>query len=144
MTSPYPPSTVAYPLLIKLLDSLMPLTVSSTASTFTLTSMPVSSCDTATINTSLPVPSATTTTSTSTFPPSSSLMTAAVQTSSSPIHSSSSNPPPSSSNTAALHLLPQDSVATSPPLQQCSAVRQLTHDLQLRNPRHPKTSTTSS
>ena len=150
MTS-YPPSTVAYPLLNQLLDSFMHLPVSSTASTVALTSMPVSSCDTAPTITSLPVSSATTTTSlpvssasattsSSTLPPISSLVTAAAQTSSSPIHSSSFNLSPSSSNTAPLHLplLPQDAVATSPHLQQYSAVRQLTHNLQLRKPRHPK------
>ena len=84
MTSPYPPSTVAYPLLNQPLDSLMPLPVSSTSSTFTMTSMPVSSCATTTTTTSLPVSArdaATTTTSTSTLPPISSLMSAAVQTS---------------------------------------------------------------
>ena len=37
-----------------------------------------------------------------------------------------------------LPLLPQDAVATSPHLQQYFAVRQLTHDLQLRKSRHPK------
>ena len=137
MTPPCPPSTVAYPLLNQLLDSLMPLSVSSTASTFTLTSMLVSSCDAATTTTSLPVSSATAITSTSTLPPISSLMTASVQTSSSPIHSSS-NLPPSSSFTAGLPLLSQDAVATSPHLQQYSAVRQLTHELQLRKHRHPK------
>ena len=148
MTSSYPPSTVAYPLLNQLLDSLMPLPVPSTASTFTLTPMPVSSCDAAITTTSLPVSSVTATTSTFTLPPISSLMSATVQTSFSPSHSSSSNLSPSSSNTAALPssntaalplpLLPQDALATSPHLQQYSAVRQLTHDLQLRKPRHPK------
>ena len=138
MTSPHPPSTVAYHLLNQLLDSLMPLPVSSTASTFTLTSMPVSSGDAATTTTSLPVSSATATIHTSTLPPISSLIAAAVQTSSSPNHSSSSNLHPSSSKTTALPLLPQDAVATSPHLQQYSAVRQITHDLQLRKPRHPK------
>ena len=140
MTSSYPLSTVAYPLLNQLLDFLMPLPVSSTAPTFTLTSMPVSSCDAATTTTSLPVSCATATTSTSALTQISSLMTATVKTSSSSIHSSSFNLSPSSSNTAPipLPLLPQDAVATSPHLQQYSAVRQLTHDLQLRNPRHPK------
>ena len=140
MTSPYPPSTVAYPLLNQLLDSIMPLPVSFTSSTFTLTSMPVSSCDAVPTITSLAVSScdaATATTSTSTLPPISSLMTATVQTSSSPIHSSS-NLPPSSSNIATLPLLPQDDVATSSHIQQYSAVRRLTQDVQQRKPRHPK------
>ena len=50
------------------------------------------------------------------------------------------NHSPSSSNTAPLPLplLPQDAVTTSPHLQQYLAVRQLTHDLQLRKSRHPK------
>ena len=139
MTSPYHPSTVAYPLLNQLLDYLMPLPVSPTSSTITLTSMPVS-CDIAPTTTPLPVSSseaATATLSTSTLLSISSLMTVAVQRSSSPIHLSSSNPPPSSSNTAALPLLPQDAIAVSSHLQQYSAVRQLTHDLQQRKPRHP-------
>ena len=76
MTSFYPPSTVAYPLLNQLLYSLMPLPVPSTASEFSLTSTPVSSCDAAATTTSLPVSSETATTSTSTLPPISSLMTA--------------------------------------------------------------------
>ena len=40
--------------------------------------------------------------------------------------------------TQPLTLLPQDAVATSALLQQFSAVRQLTHNLQQRKPRHPK------
>ena len=66
MTSSHPPSTVAYPILTQLLDSILPVPVSSTSSTFTLPSS---------------VSSATTTTSTSTLPPISSLMSTAVQTS---------------------------------------------------------------
>ena len=62
-------------------------------------------------------------------------MSTAVQTSPTPIQSSSSTLP--SSNTT-LPLLPQDAVATSSHLQQYSAVRQLTNDLQQRKPRHPK------
>ena len=65
MTSSYPPSTVAYPLLKQLLDS-MPLTVTSTSSTFTL---PPSSDY-----------FATTTTSASTLPPISFIMSTDVQT----------------------------------------------------------------
>ena len=42
------------------------------------------------------------------------------------------------SSTTTLPLLPQDAFATSPHLQQYSAIRQLTHDLQERKPRHPK------
>ena len=43
-----------------------------------------------------------------------------------------------SSPSVPLPLLPQDAVATSPHLQQLSAVRHLTHDLQQRKSRHPK------
>ena len=78
------------------------------------------------------VSSATTTTSTSTLPPISSLQT------SPPIHSSSSNLPPFSFSTTTLPLHPHNAVATSTHLQQYSAVRQLTDDLQQRKPRHPK------
>ena len=129
MTSSYPPSTVAYPLLTQLLGPFMPVTVSSTSSTFTLPPPSVSSGDTAT-----------TTTSTSTLPSISYLMSTAVQTSPPPIQSSSSNLPSSSSSTITLPLLPPDALATSSHLQQHSAVRQLTNDLQQRKPRHPKRS----
>ena len=44
----------------------------------------------------------------------------------------------SSLSSTTLPLLPQDAVATSPHFQQYSAVRQLTHDLQQKKPRHPK------
>ena len=67
MTSSYPPSTVANHLLTKLLNSLLPVPVSSTSSTFTLSPPTVST--------------ATTPASTSTLPPISSLMSTAVQTS---------------------------------------------------------------
>ena len=43
-----------------------------------------------------------------------------------------------SSPSAPLPLLPQDAVATSPHLQQFSADRHLTLDLQQRKPHHPK------
>ena len=42
------------------------------------------------------------------------------------------------SSSAPLPLLPEDAAATSPHLQQISAVRQLTRDLQQRKPRHRK------
>ena len=75
MTSSYPHSTVAIHLLNQLLDSLIPVPVSSTSSTFTLPSLPVSSRD-----------AETTTTSTSTLPPISSLISTAVQTFSPPFN----------------------------------------------------------
>ena len=102
----------------------MHVPVSSTSSTFTLPSLPVSSRDVAT-----------TTTSTSTLPPISSLMSTAVRIS--PIQSSSIIPS-SSSCTTNLPFLPQAAVATSSHLQQYSAVRQLTSDLQQRNSRNAK------
>ena len=45
-----------------------------------------------------------------------------------------------SSPSAPLPLLPQDAVVISRHLQQLSAVRQVTRDLQQRKPRHPKRS----
>ena len=42
------------------------------------------------------------------------------------------------SSSAPLPLLQEDVVATSPKMQQISAVRHVTRDLQQRKPRHPK------
>ena len=117
---------MAYPLLNQMLDSLLPVPVSSSATAFTLPPLPVSSRDTAT-----------TTTSTSTLPPISSLMSTAVQTSP-PSSQTSSTLPSASSSTTLLPLLPHDAVATSSHLQQYDAVRRFTTDLQQRKPRHPK------
>ena len=110
---------MASPLLNQLLDSLLPVPVSSTSSTFTLLPLPISSRDTPTTTTSY-------------------LTSTAVQTSPRPIQSSSSTLTSSSSSTTTLPLLPQDAVATSSYLQQYAAVRQLTNDLQQKKPRHPK------
>ena len=74
----YPPSTLAYPHLYQLLDSLQTTPASSTSSTFTL---PTSSITT--------LVSATTTTTSSTLPPISSLTPSAIQ--SSPVHTLSSS-----------------------------------------------------
>ena len=58
--SSYPPSTLAYPHLNQLLDSLLPISVSSTSSTFTLSSiadsspLPVASLDSSTPPAQLP------------------------------------------------------------------------------------------
>ena len=51
---------------------------------------------------------------------------------------SSSLPPPVVMTGSTLSLHPQDAVATSPNLQQNSAVRQLTNDLQIKKPRPPR------
>ena len=53
-----------------------------------------------------------------------------------PVISSLPHPTLLTSSTLPLH--PHDAVATSPILQQYSAVRQLTHDLQIKKPRHPR------
>ena len=50
----------------------------------------------------------------------------------------SSLPHPTLLTNPTIPLHPHDAVATSPNLQQFSAVRQLTHDLQIKKPRHPK------
>ena len=146
--SDYPPSSMAYPLLNQLLDSLLPLPASSTSSTFTLSTMATSLCVASSSNTSLSVASSSTTSlsvaspssssvsSTPTLPPPlSSLVTT---TSSLQIPVISSLPHPTFLTTSNLPLHPHDAVATSPNLQQFSAVRQLTHDLQIKKPRHPK------
>ena len=138
--SDYPPSSCAYPLLNQLLDSLLPLPVSSTSSTFTLstmdTSLPVASSSNTSLSvasssaTSLPVASSSSPSVSSTptlQPPLSSFVT-----------TTSSLPIPVISGTSNIPLHPHDAVATAPNLQQFSAVRQLTHDLQIKKPRHPK------
>ena len=51
---------------------------------------------------------------------------------------SSSLQPPVLMTGPTLSLHPKDAVATSPNLQQYSAVRQLTNDLQQKKPRHPR------
>ena len=117
--SSYPPSTLAYPLLNQLLDSFLPFPVSSTSSTFTLSSIDTSS--------PLSVASLVSSTSSVQLPPISSL----------PVLSSSLQTPVSMTDpTLSLHS--KDAVATSPNLQQNSAVCQLTNDLQLKKPRHPR------
>ena len=139
---------MAYPLLNQLLDSLLPLPVSSTSSTFTLSTMATSLSVASSSNTSLSVasssntslsvasPSSSSVSSTPTLPPPlSSLVTT---TSSLQIPVISSLPHPTFLTTSNIPLHPHDAVATSPNLQQFSAVRQLTHDLQIKKPRHPK------
>ena len=54
----------------------------------------------------------------------------------SPLQSSTQLTAPMTESPIFLH--PKDAVATSPKLQQYSAVRQLTGDLQKRKPRHPR------
>ena len=130
--SDYPSSSLAYPLLNQLLDSSLPFPVSSTSSTFTLSTM----------DTSLSVASSSSSSSSSPVSstpilqqPLSSLVTT---TSSLQIPVISSLPHPTLLTNSTLPLHPHDAVAISPNLQQFSAVRQLTHDLQIRKPRHPK------
>ena len=126
--SSYPPSTLAYPLLNQLLDSFLPFSVSSTSSTFALSSTYTSS--------PLSVASLVSSTSAVQLPPVSSLLTTTASTTL-PVLSSSLQPPVSMTDpTLSLH--PKDEVATSPNLQQYSAVRQLTNDLQRKKPRHPR------
>ena len=126
--SDYPLSALAYPLLNQLLDSLLPFPVSSTSSTFTRSTMDTPS--------SLSVASLVSSNSTVQSPPSSSLVTT---TPSLPLPVlSSSLPPPVVMTDSTLPLHPQDAVATSPNPQQYSAVRQLTNDLQIPKPRHPR------
>ena len=100
---------MAYTKLYRLLDSLLSFPVSSTSSTFTQSTSSITS-----------LVYATTTTSSSTLPPISSLTVVF-----SPVQCSSSSIPP-------LPLL------LKAHLQQFSAVRQFTNDLQQRTPRHPK------
>ena len=126
--SSYPPSTLAYHLLNQLLDSFLPFSVSSTSSTFALSSTDASS--------PLSVASLVSSTSAVQLPPVSSLLTTTVSTTL-PVLSSSLQPPVSITDpTLSLH--PKDEVATSPNLQQNSGVRQLTNDLQRKKPRHPR------
>ena len=149
--SEYPSSSLAYPLLNQLLDSLTPFPVSSTASTFTLSTMDTSSSVVSSTNTSSSVTSSSSSSSvssTSTLqPPLSSLVTTTTlqpplssltTTLSLPLPVMSSLPQPTVLPLSTPPLHPQDAVATAPNLQQYSAVRQLTNDLQIKKPRHPK------
>ena len=149
--SEYPSSSLAYPLLNQLLDSLTPFPVSSTASTFTLSTMDTSSSVVSSTNTSSSVTSSSSSSSvssTSTLqPPLSSLVTTTTlqpplssltTTPSLPLPVMSSLPQPTVLPLSTPPLHPQDAVATAPNLQQYSAVRQLTNDLQIKKPRHPK------
>ena len=113
-STPYPPSTLAYPHLSQMLESLFSAPVSSTLSTFTQPTTTVMS-----------TVSANTSPSSSTLPPTSSLLSGANFRAT---HSSSAPPP----------FLPGEAVATSPHLHEFSAARQLTHDLQQGKPRHRK------
>ena len=143
--SDYPSSSLAYPLLNQLLDSLLPFPVSSTSSTFTLSTMDTSLSVTSSSDTSLSlVSSSSSVSSTPTLqPPLSSLVTTTplppplsstvTTTSSLQIPVISSLPHPTLLTTSNIPLHPHDAVATSPNLQQFSAVRQLTHDLQIKN-----------
>ena len=105
----YAPSTLAYPHLNQMLDSLPSGPVSSTSSTFNLPTSChfycVCHCHVFLFNTAAII----------------SFMPSATQTPSSP----------------SLALLPEDAVATTVHLQQFSAVRQQTRDLQQRETRHP-------
>ena len=148
--SDYPSSSLAYPLLNQLLDSLLPFPVSSTSSTFTLSTMDTSLSVASSSDTSLSVASSSSSvSSTPTIqPPLSSLVTTttlqpplsslATTTPSLQIPVISSLPHPTLLPISTIPLHPHDAVATSPNLQQFSAVRQLTHDLQIKKPRHPK------
>ena len=151
--SDYPSSSLAYPLLNQLLDSLLPSPVSSTSSTFTLSTMDTSlSVTSSSSDTSLSVASSSSSSSVSSTPtiqpPLSSLVTTttlqpplsslATTTPSLQIPVISSLPHPTLLPISTIPLHPHDAVATSPNLQQFSAVRQLTHDLQIKKPRHPK------
>ena len=136
--SDYPSSSLAYPLLNQLLDSLTPFPVSSTSSTFTLSTMDTSLSVASSSDTSLSVTSSSSSSVSSTptiQPPLSSLATT---TPSLPIPVISSLPHPTLLPISTIPLHPHDAVATSPNLQQYSAVRQLTNDLQIKKPRHPK------
>ena len=140
--SDYPSSSLAYPLLNQLLDSLLPFPVSSTSSTFTLSTMDTSLSVASSSDTSLSVaPSSSSSSSSSVSstptlqPPLSSLVTT---TPSLQIPVISSLPHPTLLTSSTLPLHPHDAVTTSPNLQQYSAVRQLTHDLQIKKPRHPR------
>ena len=126
--SSYPPSTLAYPLLSQLLDSFLPFSVSSTSSTFTLSSTDASS--------PLSVASLVSSTPTAQLPPISNLLTTTASTTLPVLSSSLQSPVAMTVHTSSLH--PKDAVATSLNLQQYSAVRQLTNDLQRKKPRHPR------
>ena len=150
--SDYPSSSLAYPLLNQLLDYLLPFPVSSTSSTFTLSTMDTSLSVASSSDTSLSVASSSSSSSVSSTPtiqpPLSSLVTTttlqpplsslATTTPSLQIPVISSLPHPTLLPISTIPLHPHDAVATSPNLQQFSAVRQLTHDLQIKKPRHPK------
>ena len=112
-STPYPPSTVAYRHVNKILDALLSEPVFLTLSTFTLPTSTVMSTTSATTISSSP------------FPPIS------LKLSSATIHAAHSTAAP-------LPLLPEDAVARLSHHQQLSVVRQLTQDLQQRKPRHPK------
>ena len=126
--SDYPSSSLAYPLLNQLLDSLLPFPVSSTSSTFTLSTMDTSS--------SLSVASSFVSSTSPLQPPPSSLLVTPTPSLQIPVLSSLPHPVLMTASTLPLH--PQDAVATSPNLQQYSAFRQLTHDLQIKKQRHPR------
>ena len=149
--SDYPSSSLAYPLLNQLLDSLTPFPVSSTSSTFTLSTMDTSLSVASSSDTSLSVTSSSSSSVSSTptiQPPLSSLVTTttlqpplsslATTTPSLQIPVISSLPHPTLLPISTIPLHPHDAVATSHNLQQYSAVRQLTHDLQIKKTRHPK------
>ena len=134
--SSYPPSTLAYLLLNQLLDSFLPFPASSTSSIFTLpfsvtfsTSSSISS-PTTTVTSLVPSPS------TVHLPPISSLLTTTASTTLPVISSSLQSSIEMTDLISSLH--PKDAVATSPNLQQYSAVCQLTNDLQRKKPRHPR------
>ena len=140
--SSYPSSTLAYPHPNQLLDSLVSISVSSTSSTFTLSSvvdsspLPATTLDSSTSSDQLPSISST---SSNQLPSITTLLTttAAIPLPVlSPLQSSIKSTPSMTESSLFLH--PQDAVATSPNLQQYSAVRQLTGDLQKRKPRHPR------
>ena len=152
----YPPSTLAYPLLNQLLDSSLPFPVSSTSSTFTLptvatpsssfpsssssaspTVVSVTSSNVASVTSVVslsPISSFVNTTASNTSAPTASNTSASTT---SPVLSSSISSPVSSIESP-FFLHPKDAVATSPHFQQYSAVRQLTRDLQQKEPKHPR------
>ena len=134
--SSYPPSTLAYPLLNQLLDSFLPFPASSTSSTFTLPSIDASSTSSSISSQTTTVTSLVSSTSTVHLPPISSLLTTTASTTLPVISSSLQSSIEMTDLTSSLH--PKDAVATSPNLQQYSAVRQLTNDLQRKKPRHPR------
>ena len=140
---------VAYPLLNQLLDSVLPFPVSSTSSTFTLptvaTTSPSSSASSTAVSV-IPSNVASVTSALSSSPISSSVNTSIVNTTASASTTSVSTPLPVLSSISSpissikppFFIHPKDAVATSPHLQQYSAVRQLTRDLQQKKPKHPR------